>query len=83
MEVKNAAAVETVRAHGIELVHDLYKVVTDHCGAVYKDCDICDDESAYHPQGKCGYHYVTAGWSLLANSTAAVIRSALAAQDHI
>jgi hypothetical protein len=31
-------------------VFDLYSTVTQHCGAVYNDCDICKA----HP---CSYHY--------------------------
>lgn len=81
VETKNALAVKTVQAHGVTRINDLYSVVTAHCGAVYKDCDICDDESAYHPEGKCGYHYVAAGWELLAESAATSIRDALSARS--
>ena len=80
VEAKNALAVQTVRASGVSRIHDLYKVVTDRCGTVYKSCSICDDESKYHPSCpdvKCGYHYVSAGWELLAQSTAEIIASAL------
>ena len=82
METKNALAVKTVKAHGVTRIDDLYSVVTAHCGDVYKNCDICDNESVYHPQGECGFHYNTAGWELLATSAANAIRSALTAREH-
>jgi hypothetical protein len=77
VETKNALAVKTTKEHGVNAINDLYSIITAHCGKTYKDCDICDDESKYHPEGKCGYHYVTNGWDLLANATAAAIRMQL------
>lgn len=77
VEKKNAVAVKTVRAHGVTLVDDLYKAVTNVCGTVYKDCPLCDDESKFHPEGKCGAHYSPAGWRLLSNQTAAYILKAM------
>lgn len=79
VETKNALAVQTVKTQGVQRINDLYTVVTNFCGKVYRNCSICDDESAYHPQGQCGYHYVTQGWELLANATVAAIKQALAA----
>ena len=49
VETKNAVAVATVKTNGVTLINDLYKVMTDKCGAVYRNCSICDDESKYHP----------------------------------
>lgn len=40
VEDMNAIAREVVGAHSIPIV-DLYKVVTDTCGAVYTNCSIC------------------------------------------
>jgi hypothetical protein len=79
-EEKNALAVATVLSSGVKRIHDLYKVVTDRCGTIYKDCSICDDESRHHPSCpdvKCGYHYTREGWDLLAESTANTIVAAL------
>jgi hypothetical protein len=78
VEDKNALAVATVRAQGVTLIDDLYSAVTAVCGEVYRNCSLCDDESQYHPQGKCGYHYSAAGWELLATQTAQHISEALA-----
>jgi hypothetical protein len=55
-------------------------VVTHRCGQVFKNCSICDDESPPrygHPAGRCGAHYASAGWELLANSTSRSILAAL------
>ena len=80
VETKNALAVRTVRAAGVTQINDLYSVVTSRCGQVYQNCSICDDESQYHAPytGQCGYHYVQAGWALLANATVTALREALA-----
>ena len=51
-------------------VFDLYKVVTDCCGVVYSDCDICKA----HP---CSYHYNPKGIKLQSIQLAAAIRKAL------
>ena len=77
-EIKNALAVKTVKAHGVANIDDLYSAVTAVCGKVYRNCSLCDDESEYHPQGQCGYHYSAAGWELLATQTATHISDALA-----
>lgn len=85
VEALNALALQTVRAKGVP-VNDLYSVITGFCGAEYKKCSICDNETkdfcpAYGAAGGvCGFHYVTEGWELLANSTVAAIRAALAAR---
>ena len=78
VEAKNALAVKTVKAHGVTVIDDLYTAVTDVCGKVYRNCSLCDDESQYHPQGECGFHYSPAGWELLANQTASYIAAAMA-----
>ena len=82
VETKNELAVRAVRAAGVTRINDLYSVVTARGGEVYQNCSICDDESQYHAPytGQCGYHYVEAGWALLANATAAALREALAAR---
>ena len=77
VEYKNALAVKTVRAHGVNAIDDLYSAVTAVCGKVYKNCSLCDDESKYHPAGQCGYHYSPAGWELLASQTAKAISNSL------
>jgi len=77
VEDKNAVAVKTVQANGVTRIHDLYHVVTDVCGAVYKNCTLCDDESKYRPGIECGFHYSAQGWEVIATSTAATIRAAL------
>lgn len=83
VEDLNALAVKTVQAQGVTLIHDLYSVVTGFCGPKYFNCSICDNESAYacpsyaKMGGICGFHYTEAGWELLANSTATVIRESL------
>ena len=77
VEYKNALAVKTARAHGVNTIDDLYSAVTAVCGKVYRNCSLCDDESTYHPGGQCGYHYSPAGWELLASQTAKAISDAL------
>lgn len=83
VETKNALAVATVQAVGVRnlTIHDLYSVVTSHCGTKYSTCDWCDNEAQYacpaYP-GFCGYHYVQAGVAAIAASTVAAIRNALA-----
>lgn len=86
VEMKNALAVKTVKAAGVARINDLYSVITQKCGAKYRNCSICDDESKYHgmnstlpcdPPVQCGYHYVTEGWRMLANATQIAIRAAL------
>ena len=44
--------------------------MTDHCGEVYKDCDIC----RVHP---CQYHYNPAGMDAQAKVVAAAFRANL------
>ena len=77
VETKNALAVQTVKAHGVRHVDDLYSVVTARCGPVYRDCNVCDDESKYHPQGDCGFHYNAAGWDMLGTAVASAIQAVL------
>ena len=79
------ASAATVARAGVTAVHDSYSVIFSACGgALYYNCSLCDNEAAYACPayralgGFCGYHYVAPGWELLANSTAAAIRGALA-----
>jgi hypothetical protein len=66
-----------------------YSVITSHCGAVYNNCSWCDNEAQYQcpayvaAGGFCGFHYVTPGWEALGNSTATVIRTALAQRGQL
>ena len=84
VEDLNALSVATVQAAGVTRILDQYVVVTGVCGKLYSNCSLCDNESQYAcpaykaAGGQCGYHYVEAGWDLLANATVAAIRSALA-----
>lgn len=77
VEYKNALAVKTVQALGVNVIDDLYTAITDICGKEYRNCSLCDDESAFHPQGECGYHYVDPGWQVLALQTMKYIDEAL------
>ena len=54
-----------------------YTAVTDVCGKSYRNCSLCDDESKYHPQGACGFHYSPAGWRLLSKQTVDYIEKAM------
>lgn len=89
LEQKNEVAVATVRANGVERIHDLYSVVTDQCGQSYKNCSVCSEEAQYHgpplncPDVQCGYHYNSAGWQLLAQSTADAITAALESRKSV
>ena len=85
VEDLNALAVATVTGAGVARLHDSYALVLSACGGkLYTNCTLCDNESqgacpAYAAAGGvCGFHYVQAGWDLLASSTAAAIRAALA-----
>ena len=85
VEDLNELAAATVARAGVTAVHDSYSVIFSACGgALYYNCSLCDKEAAYACPayralgGFCGYHYVAPGWELLANSTAAAIRGALA-----
>ena len=85
VEDLNELAVAAVTRAGVASVHDSYGVIFSACGGkLYTNCSLCDQEGAYACPayralgGFCGYHYVAPGWELLANSTAAAIRSALA-----
>ena len=40
VEMKNALAVKTFKAHGVTLIDDLYTAVTDRCGTVYRNCSL-------------------------------------------
>jgi hypothetical protein len=85
VEALNALAVATVTPllSAESSINDLYSVITAKCGANYVNCSICDNEAQYQCEayvkagGICGFHYVTEGWELLANSTVASIRAAL------
>eukprot|EP01052_Picozoa_sp_SAG31_P031478 SAG31_NODE_3339_length_4386_cov_39.128528_7_plen_155_part_00 len=49
VEAKNALAVKTVKSVSPDIaINDLYSVVTNRCGKVYRDCSICDNETKYH-----------------------------------
>ena len=72
VEAKNTLAVKTVKAVSAKIaVNDLWSVVTNRCGAVYRDCSICDNETHYHlttwngstvkHPGPCGDHYNSPG----------------------
>ena len=83
VETKNALAVKTVQALGVKQIDDLYSAITAVCGNVYKNCSLCDNESQYHPEGECGYHYSPAGWEILAKQTAKYLSAALAASSAL
>lgn len=86
VEALNALALATVRAKGVP-VNDLYDVIYSACGSHdYTNCSLCDNEANnFCPEyttagGRCGFHYVSQGYELLANSTVAAIRAALVAR---
>jgi hypothetical protein len=62
VEQQNALAAKIMGSNHIPSI-DLYSRVIAKCGKVYKKCDICDDESKYHPGIYCGYHYTGASSS--------------------
>ena len=67
----NRIAREVVQPYdGNMTVVDLHKVVTDHCGDVYTDCDWC----RRHP---CSYHYNPEGETAQAKVVAKAFRDAL------
>jgi hypothetical protein len=85
VEDLNNLAVATVARAGVAHFHDSYSVIFEACGgALYANCSLCDNEAAYacpafrEAGGFCGYHYVPAGWDVLAKSTAAEISAVLA-----
>lgn len=80
VELKNSIALETVKAQGVTTIDDLYSAITAICGKMYRNCSLCDDESQYHPQGQCGYHYSPSGWQVLAQQTMRYIDAALESQ---
>lgn len=65
----NSLAAQNMWKRKIPIV-DLYTVVTQHCGAVYQDCDWCK----IHP---CSYHYNGNGYEALAEVVSYAIRKAL------
>lgn len=69
VEDDNKAAAAIMAAHKVPVL-DLYTVITDHCGKVYTDCDICRVEP-------CSYHYKPAGYQLLGDAVAAGIAKLL------
>jgi len=76
VEDLNRRARTVMSGHAIPVL-DLYQRVIDKCGAVYKNCSICDDE--YNPQTgiTCGYHYNAAGWEYLGEFLAPLYRKML------
>ena len=66
----NRIAREVVQPFGNMTIVDLHKVVTDHCGTVYEDCDWC----RRHP---CSYHYNSDGETAQAKVVAQAFRDAL------
>ena len=58
-----------MEAKKIPLV-DLYHLVTDHCGAVYDDCDICR-------RTPCSYHYNDKGETMQGDFVAKAIKARL------
>lgn len=60
-------------------VADLYTRVTDLCGAIYKNCSICDNEFNNATGVYCGYHYTPAGWEYLAEYLAPIFAGILGA----
>ena len=66
----NRIAREVVQPFGNMKIVDLHKLVTDHCGTVYEDCDWC----RMHP---CRYHYNPDGEAAQAKVVAQAFRDAL------
>ena len=56
---------------------DLYARVIARCGELYKMCEICDDESRFHPDVYCGYHYTGSGFEYISETVIAGIRAHL------
>lgn len=73
VEHNNGVARALMAARGIPTV-DLYKTVTDHCGAQYVDCDIC----AASP---CDYHYKGKGYPMLAAALQAAVHNLTASRE--
>lgn len=65
----NTRAAVVMNKHKVPMV-DLNAVIHSHCGASYKSCPLCDDETKYHPGIYCGYHYTSAGYTILADAVA-------------
>lgn len=78
VEDLNRIAIPIMTARAIEVV-DLYSHVTAFCGAVYKNCSLCDNEYDPATGVTCGYHYSPAGWAYLSNFTATAYARKLAA----
>lgn len=76
VEEQNAIAAKIMAANSIPSV-DLYARVIARCGELYTKCDICDDESRYHPDCYCGYHYTSAGFAYISQAVSAAIRAHL------
>lgn len=74
VEQLNTIATGLMQARGIPVI-DLYSRVTAFCGAVYKNCSICDNE--YNPATGiyCGYHYTPQGWQYLGEFLAPIFES--------
>jgi hypothetical protein len=62
----NQIAREVIAGKGIQLL-DLHKLVTDHCGMVYEDCDWCR-------RTPCSYHYNPTGETAQGQAVAAAFR---------
>mmetsp|Transcript_36597 Transcript_36597/g.95835 ORF Transcript_36597/g.95835 Transcript_36597/m.95835 type:complete len:309 (-) Transcript_36597:135-1061(-) len=76
VEQQNAIAASIMMTNSIPTV-DLYSRVIARCGELYTKCDICDDESRYHPGVYCGYHYTAAGFAYISQAVSAAIRTYL------
>jgi hypothetical protein len=76
VEQQNAIAATIMTANAIPSV-DLYARVVARCGSLYTHCDICDDESRYHPGIYCGYHYTAEGFAYISQAVSAAIRAHL------
>ena len=67
VEDHNAQAREIMKQYNVPVL-DMYKVVTDHCGKVYTDCDWC-------LKSPCQFHYQAAGYQALAAALKDAIRN--------
>ena len=76
VEQQNAIAAKIMAANRIPSV-DLYARVIARCGELYKKCEICDDESRFHPGVYCGYHYTGEGFEYISETVIAGIRAHL------
>ena len=70
VERLNALAASAMWQRHIPLF-DLYTTITQHCGAVYRECDWCKIEP-------CSYHYNNEGYTALGKAVAGAIKAHLA-----